>query len=147
MTRPNRCAIVRLFGCPWGQPVVFIIKRRELHDRITNRRPVQVVEHLHRNAPNSPAAWSTPHCTGLWCSTLLVRAGFGHEGDIMAVLADVLTIQEVSRYWGRNENTVRYHLNRGNLRWRYTATGRVLIERTSVEALWGQPVNKPDENV
>ncbi len=64
----------------------------------------------------------------------------------MAGLGDVLTTQEVSQWWGRNANTVRYHINRGNLRWRYTATGRVLIECASVEALWGPPLNKPDED-
>jgi predicted NAD-dependent protein-ADP-ribosyltransferase YbiA (DUF1768 family) len=41
----------------------------------------------------------------------------------------------------KNPNTVRYHINRGNVRWRYIDTGKiVLVERASVEALWGPPV-------
>jgi predicted NAD-dependent protein-ADP-ribosyltransferase YbiA (DUF1768 family) len=59
----------------------------------------------------------------------------------MAGLGDVLTIQEVSKWWDKNPNTVRYHINRGNVRWRYIDTGKiVLVERASVEALWGPPV-------
>jgi predicted NAD-dependent protein-ADP-ribosyltransferase YbiA (DUF1768 family) len=66
----------------------------------------------------------------------------------MAGLGDVLTIQEVSKWWDKNPNTVRYHINRGNLRWRYIDTGKiVLVERASVEALWGPPVYPPEDEL
>lgn len=57
----------------------------------------------------------------------------------MSSLTGVLTVQEVARLWGKTRGAVRYHVDRGNFRWRYTAAGRILIERDSVIALWGPP--------
>jgi predicted site-specific integrase-resolvase len=57
----------------------------------------------------------------------------------MANVSDALTITEVSRMWGVNRSTVRYHIDRGNFQTRITAGGRFLIERASVEAMWGPP--------
>lgn len=54
-------------------------------------------------------------------------------------LVEVLTVQEVMAFWGRTRGAVRYHMDRGNFRWRYTDAGRILIERDSVTALWGEP--------
>ena len=63
----------------------------------------------------------------------------------MSSLAGVLTVQEVARLWGKTRGAVRYHVDRGNFRWRYTAAGRILIERDSVIALWGPPQSDLDE--
>ena len=57
-------------------------------------------------------------------------------------LSEVLTIQEVSKFWGKHRTTVRYHIDRGNLRARYTAAGRILVEKDSVITLWGPPVQE-----
>ncbi len=56
----------------------------------------------------------------------------------MTALHQVLTIAEVASAWGRNERSVRYHINRGNFHWRETVGGVILIDRESVEALWGK---------
>lgn len=60
--------------------------------------------------------------------------------DTPGTLSDVLTIQEVMRFWKKAESSVRYHINRGNFRYRLTSSGRYLVKRESVLALWGQPV-------
>jgi hypothetical protein len=62
-------------------------------------------------------------------------------------VAETLTIQEISKYWKKHRTTVRYHIDRDNLVWRYTDAGRILVEKESVIALWGPPVidiNKRD---
>lgn len=54
-------------------------------------------------------------------------------------LSEVLTIQEISKLWGRHRSTVRYHVDRGTFKWRYTEAGLILVERAAVEAVWGPP--------
>jgi hypothetical protein len=63
----------------------------------------------------------------------------------MGSLSEVLSVQEVSLLWGKNRNSVRYHMDRGNFKWRYTETGRIMVERASVEALWGPSLRESDE--
>lgn len=67
-----------------------------------------------------------------------VRGSCGYRGCRVS-LSDVLTIQEVCKFWHKGRSTVRYHVDRGHLRSRCTEGGRYLIRRTSVEALWGPP--------
>lgn len=55
------------------------------------------------------------------------------------VLSEVLTINEVCLMWCVSLSAVRYRLDRGSFRFRYTSGGRILIERSSVEAVWGSP--------
>ncbi len=62
----------------------------------------------------------------------------------MGELADILTMQEVSWYWNKHRSTIRYHVDRGTLKARYSRGGPTLIDRASVEALWGPPVREDE---
>ncbi len=67
--------------------------------------------------------------------------------DESNALSEALTVAEVARYWKKNRSTVRYHVDRGNMKARYTFAGQILVERDSVIALWGQPeieINESD---
>ena len=55
----------------------------------------------------------------------------------MGALTEVLTVAEIAAWWHVCDNSVWYHLNRGRFRWRYTLSGRVLVERQSVVDYWG----------
>ena len=57
----------------------------------------------------------------------------------MCVLAEVVTVPEVCLMWGVHISSVRWRLDRGAFRWRYTAGGHVLIDKASVVAVWGPP--------
>ena len=61
----------------------------------------------------------------------------GIEQDQNDVLEGLLTVREVCELWGRARTVVRYHLDRGHLKWRYTLDNRILVERASVVRLWG----------
>lgn len=57
-------------------------------------------------------------------------------------LIDVLTIGEITRAYAVGESTVRYHIDKGHLTFRQVAHGQrglILVDRASVEALWGKP--------
>ncbi|MCD4684308.1 MAG: helix-turn-helix domain-containing protein [Anaerolineae bacterium] len=60
-------------------------------------------------------------------------------------LLDALTIKEIAHYWNKHRTSVRYHINRGNFKIRYTTTGRIMVARESVEALWGPPLTEINE--
>ncbi len=63
--------------------------------------------------------------------------GSGQEED--DVLEESLTVREVCALWGQCRSVVRYHIDRGNFKWRYTLDNRILVERASVVRLWGEP--------
>lgn len=63
--------------------------------------------------------------------------GSGQEED--DVLEGLLTVREVCELWGHCRAAVRYHIDRGNFKWRYTLDNRILVERASVVKLWGEP--------
>ena len=63
----------------------------------------------------------------------------------MCVLTDVLTVTEVAYCWKVNADTVRYHLDRGNFRWRYTRGNLILIDKVSVIGMWGKPAREDNE--
>ena len=75
---------------------------------------------------------------------LEIEEGGEVMSDKSGALADVLTIGEVAAFWGKTLAGVRYHIDRGNFRWRYTESGRILVERDSVIGLWGQPTRDID---
>jgi hypothetical protein len=63
----------------------------------------------------------------------------GIEQDQNDVLEGLLTAREVCELWGRARTVVRYHLDRGNFKWRYTLDSRILVERASVVGLQEEP--------
>jgi len=63
--------------------------------------------------------------------------GTGHEEN--DALEGLLTVREVCELRGHCRSAVRYHLDRGNFKWRYTLDNRILVERASVVRLWGEP--------
>jgi len=56
------------------------------------------------------------------------------EGE---VLGESLTVREVCELWGHCRAAVRYHIDRGNFKWRYMLDNRILVERASVIRLRG----------
>jgi len=53
----------------------------------------------------------------------------------------LITIAEAAKLFYRGRGTIRYHINRGNLRWRKTPgkNGVYLITLQSLKDLYGQP--------
>jgi uncharacterized protein YodC (DUF2158 family) len=56
----------------------------------------------------------------------------------MSSLDDVVTMAEVCALWGKSRSAVRYHVDRGVFKSRW-AGGVLLIDRSSVVAVWGEP--------
>lgn len=56
-------------------------------------------------------------------------------------LHEVITLAEAAQIFYRGKGTIRYHINRGNLRWRKTSgkNGVYLISLQSLIQLYGQP--------
>ena len=57
-------------------------------------------------------------------------------------LLEVLTIGEVIRAYNVGDSTIRYHIDKGHLTYRQVAYGQrglILIDKSSVIALWGRP--------
>ncbi len=55
-------------------------------------------------------------------------------------VGEVLTVREVCRYWKKCRSAVRYHIDRGNFITRCTLDNKILIEKASVVAMWGEPL-------
>lgn len=56
-----------------------------------------------------------------------------------ASLLQVVTVHEAALMFDRTPTTIRCHCEDGALAWRYTASGRILIDLVSLQEYYGRP--------